>query len=151
MLIAIGFVYKSIEDRYDVMWMKNYEKAKIFFDEHGYFPTKKENSSLIAWANNWVKKSSNKFPEKLTLLKSIGYKDTITVKEYHDHRWHNQFIKAKLFFNEHGRFPKSSEEPQIYVWVRNWWILSYLKNPELHQEKANMLLAIGFQYKGKKQ
>lgn len=37
------------------------------------------------------------------------------------------------------------------MWTMGWWKNTYLKNPELHQEKADMLLAIGFEYKGKKQ
>lgn len=87
--------------------------------------------------------------------------DLIVIDEYH-HTGAKEWGKAiqalidnnadaKVFFNEHGHFPTQKDSCRLNSWARYWWKNTYLKNGKLHQNKADMLLAIGFEYKGKKQ
>ena len=84
------------------------------------------------------------------MLTAIGF-----MYKSSDEMWNSKFIKnyeeAKAFFEEHGYFPSYKENIRLYSWVRAWWTRTYLKSPEQHQDKADMLLAIGFEYKDKKQ
>lgn len=64
--------------------------------------------------------------------------------------WDANNAEAKAFYDEHRHFPTKKENPILRKWAVQWWIITYLKNTELHQIKAEMLMAIGFKYKGKK-
>ena len=73
------------------------------------------------------------------------------MKQLHDEQWMKNYLQCKSFFERHGHFPKETEDKRLRSWAKSWWTRSYLKNPQLHQEKADMLTAIGFEYKGNKQ
>ena len=60
------------------------------------------------------------------------------------------YLQCKAFFEVHGHFPKQKENKRLYGWAYQWWKNVYLKNPELYQDKADMLISIGFKYNGKK-
>ena len=145
--MAIGFEYNGI-------FMENYAKAKDFYEEHGYFPTRKENKRLNSWAMKWWRDTYLKNPElhqeKAGMLTAIGFKYQSKDDRY-DEMWMLNYKECKAFFNEHGHFPTQKENKSLNGWARDWWTRVYLKNPEKHQEKADMLTAIGFEYKGKKQ
>ena len=147
MLAAVGFVYQSSKDRNDEMWMKNYTEAKTFFEEHGRFPKANDNKRLYQWCMAWWKRSYIKNPaineSKAQMLREIGFEH-----QANDERlinlWNENYTEAKAFFDQHGRFPASSQQQKLYDWAKNWWRINYLQKPELNQEKADMLLAIGF-------
>ena len=77
MLTAIGYEYKTVDEINDGKWLECYKEAKAFFEEHGHFPTKKENVRLYRWAWRWWKDTYLKNPglhqEKLDMLKNIGF------------------------------------------------------------------------------
>ena len=151
MLMSIGFEYQSIDDRYDELWMKNYTEAKAFFEEYGHFPVHSESKRLSSWAKQWwIETGPDKSPEKAKMLSSIGFK-YLNKNEYNENRWIKNYEKCKLFFEEHGRFPLKKENERLYAWAGSWWRNRYLKNPSVLQPKADMLKAIGFEYKGNKQ
>ena len=155
MLTAIGFEYRIVKEVKDEQFMDNYEKAKAFYDEHGHFPTHKENKKIRQWAGQWWRKVYLKKPEehqgKARILESIGFIYQ-NADEKNIERWMKNYLQCKEFFDKHRRFPeKRRDDNKLYQWVMAWWTKTYLKNPFLHQEKADMLLAIGFEYKGKKQ
>jgi len=146
LLAEIGFVYQKASERNDELWLKNYEKSKAFFNEHGHFPKQRENSTLYAWSVRWWLYSYQKNPEqnewKAEMLRNIGFEHQTL-----DKSWMDNYRMAKAFFDEHGRFFKSTENQKLYDWARNWWKKSYLKYPEENEEKARLLTGVGFQPK----
>ena len=138
LLEEIGFIFQTVEEYYDKKWWKNYAEAKAFFEEHGHFPTKKENVRLYSWARNWWKRTYLKNPElhqeKADMLTAIGF-----TYNSNDEIWIKNYAEAKTFFDKYGHFPTEKR-----VWAREWWRNTYLKSPKEHQVKANMLIAIGF-------
>ena len=153
MLSDIGFKYLNKNEFDEKRWMKNFEDAKAFFEVHGHFPTRKENERLYAWAGNWWRKIYLKNPElhqeKADMLITIGF-EYKTAEDLNDGKWIDNYKEAETFFKKYGHFPTQKENDRLYVWVWNWWKNTYLKNSELYQEKADMLIAIGFEYKQKK-
>ena len=147
-LMGVGFVYQTTEDRYDGMFMKNYEEAKAFFEEHGHFPTCKEKNNLCAWAGNWWRKYCLKpelYKEKADMLTAIGF-EYQSYESLNDEKWMKNYKEAKAFYKEYGYFPKKDDNQKLSAWARQWWRDTYLKNMQKHQEKAEMLNAIGFTY-----
>ena len=151
--MAIGFVYQSVDDRNHKLFMKNYAEAKTFFDEYGHFPTVKENKRLNGWARYWWRnvylKNPELYQEKADMLTAIGFVYQL-VDERNGKLWMKNYAEAQVFFEEHGHFPKQKENKKLYGWAYQWWKNTYLKNPELYQDKADMLISIGFKYNGKK-
>ena len=145
MLTAVGFEYKN----FDIKWMSFYEECKVFFDEYGHFPFQNENEKLYEWARNWWTKSYLKNPEKYQeqadMLTSLGFIYQ-SADELNDIKWMKNYEECKVFFDEYGHFPKYSENKRLYRWARKWWKESFFKNPKKHQDKADMLTAIGFVY-----
>ena len=74
MLAEIGYVYQTTKEWNEKYWNNNYQVCKTFFDEHGHFPTAKENKRIHDWAGNWWRRSSAKHPDRVSLLKEIGFK-----------------------------------------------------------------------------
>ena len=152
-LLSIGFQYKSKEDMDNEAWMKNYEECNAFYEEHGYFPTKMTGNRLYAWAMNWFRKNGLKNPqihdEKIRLLRQIGFeycsKDGVL-----DRTFKRLYSEAAAFYEKNGRFPKKTDNLSLRKGAVRWWTQYYLKNPERYREKAEMLTAIGFEYKGNK-
>ena len=76
-MAALGFTYKSMNDLATEKWMKNYEECRAFFENHGHFPTYKENAKLSGWARMWWKntylKNSSLHQEKADMLLKIGF------------------------------------------------------------------------------
>ena len=130
-------------------WDKNYAEAKAFFEEHGHFPTQKENKILNRWAMQWWRnsylKNSELHQKKADMVTGIGfiYNSRCDINEKY---WIEKYIKAKAFYDEHGHFPKSSENKRIADWAGGWWKNTYLKNPRANEEKANKLMDIGYVY-----
>jgi len=153
MLTAIGFMCQSMDDFFDKKWMVNYEEAKVFFEEYGHFPTEKENFKIHRWGVKWWVRvfltDRKKNQEKADMLTVIGFVYKSKEDRYNKIWWKN-YEEAKTFFEVHGHFPTAKENKRMYGWTRQWWTRVYLKNPEMHKEKADMLTAIGFEYKGKK-
>ena len=141
------------DDLSNADWDANYAEAKVFSKEYGHFPTMKENAKLYGWAMNWWKNNYLKNPElhqdKAKMLTDIEFvyqsKD-----EFFDKKWWKNYEEAKAFFDEYGHLPTEKENRLLYGWAKQWWRNVYLKNPGMYQEKADMLTAIGFEYKGKK-
>lgn len=142
LLRELGYIHKIL----DMNWMENYREAKAFYDEHGYFVKSTRSQKLYDWARNWWKKSYLKNPaenaEKARMLLDIGFE----IKLDND-KWMNNFEEAKAFFEEHGHFPSAKEKVKLYNWAKQWWVLSYLNNPETNQRKADMLASIGYAYR----
>ena len=153
MLIAIGFVYQSKEEQHGNAWVKNYEEAKEFFEKNEQFPASIEGMRLYAWARSWWKRTYLKNPEKnqekADMLIAIGFVYQL-MDDRNEKLWMKNYEEAKAFFVEHGRFPTHKENKKLYSWARQWWVNTYPKNPTLHQEKADMLIAVGFGYKGER-
>ena len=153
-LLSIGFQYKSKQDMDNEAWAKNYEECNTFYHEYGHFPTKMTGTRLYAWAMNWYRKNGLKNPqihdEKIRLLRQIGFeycsKDGVL-----DRTFERLYSEAAAFYKKNGHFPTKTENLSLRKGVVRWWTQYYLKSPEQHQEKADMLLAIGFEYKGNKQ
>ena len=149
-LTAIGFEYRSKEEQHANVWMKNYEKAKEFFDENEQFPTSIEGGRLYAWAWNWWRRTYLKNPEKnqenADMLIAIGFVYQL-IDDRNEKLWMKNYKEAKAFYVEHGRFPTHKENKKLYSWARQWWVNTYPKNPRIYQEKADMLTAIGFEYR----
>ena len=154
MLTDIGFKYQSMDDRNHKLFMNNYAEAKAFFDEHGYFPSKKENSTLNAWAGKWWKdtylKNQELHQDKADMLTDIGFVYRVAEDKYNGMFMKN-YEEAKTFVDEYGHFPTQKENKKIYHWAKTWWTRTYLKNQKLYQKKANMLKAIGFEYQTSKE
>lgn len=142
LLSKIGFVYHTVEDRYDSLWMANYEKAKMFFEEHGHFPTMKEHPGLHTWARSWSVLYADKQPEKKGLLELVGYTYK-TVEQLNEEQWMKNYLQCKVFFDEYGRFPEKTDNARLRNWVTRWW----KKSADEQQDKAKMLAALGFAYK----
>lgn len=153
MLRELGFVYQNSVEKNEGQWMQNYIEAKAFFEEHGQFPTSSQQHKLYDWAKNWWRMNYLQNPEihqeKADMLKAIGFvpKEPKSINQLHDEQWYRNYNEAKAFFKEHGHFPTSKEDKKVYQWAKQWWFLSYLKNPEIHQEKADMLNGIGYSYR----
>lgn len=142
MLMDIGFKYRSGKELHDNMWMKNFNEAKAFYDEHGHFPTMRENKRLRSWVRVWWNSSADKHPDKVALLKTIGYVYE-TVEEHSEKLWMNCYERARVFFDKHGRFPRKGEGGNLRNWAVRWW----RKSAQTQPEKAEMLGAIGFSTK----
>ena len=153
MLTTVGYTYQTVNEMNDKVWMKFYTEVKTFYEEHRHFPTSKENKRLYTWALVWWKntylKNPEAYQEKADMLTTVGYTYQ-TFDEKCDKVWMKLYTEVKTFYEEHRHFPTSKENKKLYTWAKQWWKNTYLKSPEMHQEKANMLLAIGFEYKGKK-
>lgn len=132
------------EDLSNADWDANYAEAKAFFDEHGHFPTYKENRGIRHWADSWYKNGGpDREPEKYQLLLDIGYRYICK-----DERFKAFFIKnykeAKAFFEEHGHFPTQRENKTLNQRFTSWWCRIYLRNPYKYEEQAQMLRNIGY-------
>lgn len=153
MLRELGFVYQNSVEKNQNQWMQNYIKAKAFFDEHGHFPTNSQQRKLCDWAKNWWRINYLKNPEinkeKAEMLTAIGFvpKEAKSMNQLHDEQWYRNYNEARMFYEEHGHFPAVKEDNKLYQWAKQWWILSYLKNPEKYQKKADMLNEVGYTYR----
>ncbi len=149
MLIAIGYVHQSADEVWNGKFMKNYEAAKAFFEEHGHFPTDKEDKEIRLWAMNWWRDIYLKNPqlnqEKADMLIAIGF-EYLSRDKYLNRSWFDCYVEARTFIEVHGHFPTQKVGRRLNGWAMNWWRNIYLKNPELYQDKADMLRAIGFEY-----
>lgn len=143
MLQLVGYTYKTVEQRGDEQWLKNYEECKAFFDQHGRFPEKADNIRLRNWVNRWWKKTAEGQPEKAKMLAAIGFSYR-SAEDFSSERWMKNYLQCKEFFEKNGRFPTYKDVPRLNGWVRMWWKNTYLKNPVANKEKAEMLMAIGF-------
>lgn len=153
MLREIGFEYQSVDVKNKNQWETNYNESKAFFEKHGHFPSSNHNHKLYDWAKNWWRNNyladTEQQQEKADMLTAIGFKPIEHKKksQLHEEMWMKNYLQCKEFFDEHGRFPTIKENSHLYQWAKQWWILSYLKNPEQHQEKADMLNGVGYTYR----
>lgn len=153
LLEDIGYKYMKADDYTDYIWMKNYNAAKVYFEEHGIFPSFQEEKKLFLWAKQWWRmyylKNPEKNKDKAELLKTIGFEHR-TLDDYADMKWMKNYEECKAFYEEHGRFPTNKDSHRLYAWVTYWYTYSYQMKPERNQEKADMLAAIGFEYNKKR-
>ena len=149
LLADIGYVYQTAEQHNNKVWMKNYEEAKAFFEEHGRFPAYSENRKIQAWACQWWRNAYLMNPEKnaikASMLETIGFVHQ-TIDQMNENKWLKNYNESKAFFDEHGHFPTCKEYNRLYVWANYWYRYSYQMNPEKHQGKADLLRKIGFVY-----
>ena len=139
-LTDIGFKYVNIDERFKIPFMKNYEKAKVFFDEHGRFPTEKDDKILhgrfISWWNRVYKKNIVKYENQAQMLRKIGFNNRTD-------NWWKKYYKAKEFYEKNGHFPDLKEDKTLYNWARAWWLNG---GPKREPDKAKLLINIGFEY-----
>ena len=139
-LTDIGFKYVNIDERFKIPFMKNYEKAKVFFDEHGRFPTEKDDKILhgrfISWWNRVYKKNILKYENQAQMLRKIGFNNRTD-------NWWKKYYKAKEFYEKNGHFPDLKEDKALYNWARAWWLNG---GPKREPDKAKLLINIGFEY-----
>ena len=90
-------------------------------------------------------KNPELYQKKADRLTAIGFKYRNN-REKIDELWSKNFEECRDWYEKMNYFPTKSENKKLYMWVYHWWKFSYLKNPELHQEKADRLTAIGFVY-----
>ena len=69
-LAAIGF---KTAKKGNTIWDKNYRTAASFFTKYGRFPNRNDNVVLAEWARVWVSKHGTEEPEKMEMLREIGY------------------------------------------------------------------------------
>ena len=126
------------ENKTLLVWNNNYAEAKAFYDEHGHFPTHKENRKIRQWANVWWHKYSEQNPDKLQMLFNIGFQapDKWTL-------WNKNYELAKAFYKKNGRGLKNSDDSKLYRYFRVW----AGNCGKDHPERINLLLQIGIQYK----
>ena len=155
MLTAIGFKpieHKKKSQLHEEMWMKNYEECKAFFDEHGRFPTIKENSHLYQWAKQWwilsYLKNPEQHQEKADMLNGVGYTYRTAVQMNED-KWMTKYLEAKALYDKNGHFPTVTESKTSKKWARQWLREIYASDPVKHQQKADMLRAIGLEIEEK--
>ena len=147
LLLSIGFELRVIDKYNDVRWMAKYEEAKAFVEEHGHFPSSHECKKVYFWALAWWRCCFLKKPEaneeKARMLRELGYVYR-TSQERIDKDFMANYVLAKAFFEEHGHFPSKSEFEKINKWAKQWWLETYSRNKDKYQDKAELLLAIGF-------
>lgn len=97
------------------VWDKNYRDAQAHFKRTGHFPTMTEDKRLYQWAKGWVANSSARYPERLEMLRLIGYEDSKPYKQ-----WDTYYRKAKEHFEQTGHFPMVSEDRALYLYFRKW-------------------------------
>lgn len=131
LLLDIGF---QIPDRW-MLWNKNYEIACDFLKKNGRPMKYADNNKVFRYFRVWVGNSGKYHPDRIDLLKKIGFDVKIT-----DTAWDKNFEKAKVFFEEHGHFPTKQENLMLYIWAKRYWQKMDKKNPT----QLNMLLSIGF-------
>lgn len=120
------------------VWEENYRTAHNFFKKHGHFPTNKEDRRIRQWANVWFHKHSEKYPDKLQMLLSIGYPipDRWNL-------WNRNYKYARDFLLEHGRPMKHSDNNKVWRYFRVWACNSGKRYPE----RVHMLREIGITLK----
>ena len=140
-------LYRQIDEYYSyacqwAIWDKNYAEAKEHYVKTGHFPTRSENKRIRDWANQWVRNSSDKYPERLVILQNIGYEIPDPWKV-----WDKNFEEARAHFEKTGHFPNQSDEPdkRLYYWANHWVRNSSDKFPE----RLEMLQNIGFKMSDK--
>ena len=69
-LAAIGFKAAKTGE---TVWDKNYATASAFFRKHKRFPSRTDNVIVAEWARVWVSKYAEQDPEKMQMLREIGY------------------------------------------------------------------------------
>ena len=124
-------------------WMDCYQEAKAFYEEHGRFPSRRENPRLHVWAMQWwYGKETGKSQERARMLEEIGFVYHNKVK-YSDECWQRNYEKLKAFCEEHGHFPSWSENKSLHRWAYSWCSRYGKENPEKNLKKAQMLQSIG--------
>ena len=155
MLTAIGFVpkeAKSMNQLHDEQWYRNYNEARMFYEEHGHFPAVKEDNKLYQWAKQWwilsYLKNPEKYQKKADMLNEVGYTYR-TAEQMNEDKWMIKYLEAKAFYDKNGHFPTATENQTSKKWARQWLRNIYASDPVKYQQKADMLRAIGLDIEDK--
>lgn len=132
MLEDIGFKY----EHYEGTWIDKYNMCKKFYEEYGHFPAYSENEVLSDWARDWwTKNKINKDPERIKMLKDIGFKYISN-----NDKWMKRYNELKEYVEKHGRFPRTCDNRSLSIWLMSWYRNSASKFPE----RVQMLIDLGF-------
>lgn len=137
------------EDLANAGFDANYAEAKAFFEQHGHFPSQKENKRLNQWGRIWWRniylKNMELYQEKADMLTAIGFVYQ-TIDVYLDKRFTRNYIECKAFFNIHGHFPTKKENKRLRAWANSLFV----KNTDNNVDKIKLLKDIGFEYESNK-
>lgn len=122
-----------------ITWQRNYAEAKAFFDEHGHFPTYKENSKLRQWANKIYKEMTRSGHNKKEQLRAIGYEPHEKWK-----LWNQNYAEAKRIYEETGHTPTYKAHPRLFKYFKHWM----MNSGNLHPDRLAMLSNIGYKVDG---
>lgn len=111
-------------DRWSV-WDKRYQIAKDYYDKNGKFPSGKEWEWLRAYFGNNARKCPDE--ERESMLMAIGWRPDETV-------WEENYRKAKLFYEQHGRFPGKKDDRSLWQYFVYWKNSTGKNHPELKQK-----------------
>ena len=118
------------------IWEQKYEACKAYYEKYGRFPMKSKNDSegrkLYVWMSLWSKRYGMKYPDKLQMLKKIGFKPKKETFE-------DLFSLAEEYYKKNGRFPGHSVDSKLYQ--RIW---SYMKGKDENSEEMKRLKSIGY-------
>lgn len=133
MLMGIGwFPGNSI-------WEANYRKAKLFYEQHGRFPERKDDRNLWQYFVYWKNTTGKNFPELMQKLKDIGWID----KPNREEEWDRKYQEAKKIYEETGSFPNLTHPSKLRRWA-DWWVSHHGKNDP---DRMKRLRDIGFNRK----
>ena len=116
-------------------WDKNYEEAKAFYEEHGHFPTYRENRKLRQWALVFHHKYHGLQKEKFRKLKAIGFEGADKWE-----LWDKHFAIAKDIFFKTGKAPNYKVAKETY----RYFVLWIINSGKRHPDRLDCLAAIGF-------
>ena len=121
------------------IWERNYELAKKIYEETGRFPTNSRANGnhvrLAMWAHNWERRLGEKYPERLAMLRAIGYGQANTWEN-----WDRNYAAAKEIYERTGKFPAWNVNQTLYSWAYAW----DRKHGAKYPERKAMLFAIGY-------
>lgn len=133
-LLRMG--YRIVQRRSEI-WDRMFEACKAYYEKNGCFPIRStsdlESDKLQRWMVDWAKHCGDKHPEKLKMLKEIGFK--AREKSFED-----LFAMAEELYKKNGHFPSQKENEAL---CRRIW--KYMRGKSEDSEEMRRLKAIGYQ------
>ena len=133
-------------------WNECFEKASIYYKEHGNLNVPPSYTADGVWLNKWLneqklilqgKRTGKTLTEsQIAKLKSIG----LTADEPRDIRWQQRYAELKHYYDTHGNshiptdYTDSSGQ-NLYVWLTNQKVSA--KVGKLSDRRKNLLREVG--------
>lgn len=115
-IVDLRQALEEIKKTFEMSWEYNYESVKAFYQEHQRFPYNRElyhGIDLGSWCivQRRQYQSGNLLNERVTLLDQIGF-----AWDPREEAWSIHYQELKLYIEEIGRMPKSTEDRSLYNW-----------------------------------